>query len=179
MEFSVGYFNNFLMLTSAIEPSNDSGKFFSVLLFFSYPNGTDFYMNISPYVNNSGYYTGSNLISYLISKRSIDNNIFDYEGIDEIKLISIPSEILFYRRNDLNTPLTNGEQIGSNHILNQNKDIIKYNQNYTLDYQFMALGKASYNDLYNQAHGHDKIFKNSGSSYNYENDYKQNVLNMF
>jgi hypothetical protein len=143
------------MLTSAIEPSNDSGKFFSVLLFFSYPNGTDFYMNISPYVNNSGYYTGSNLISYLISKRTIDNNIFDYEGINEIKLISIPSEILFYRSSDLNTPLTNGEQIGPEHVLDEDKDIIKYDRNYILDYQYMAKDKASYNDMYNQVHDKD------------------------
>ena len=38
----------------------------SFLIFFSYPNGTDFYMNISPYVKNSEFYvTNNNLISYL------------------------------------------------------------------------------------------------------------------
>ena len=35
--------------------------------------------------------------------------------------------------------LTNCEKISENHKLKQNKDIIKYNKNYTLDYQFMAL----------------------------------------
>ena len=173
-ELSIDFYNNFLMFTSTVSPSSGSGTLSSILLFFSYPNGTDFYLNISPYIMNSEYYSNGNLINYLLSTNTIDNNIFGYTLIYAIKLISIPNEIIFYRQGS-NIPLTNGEQIGSNHILNQNKDIIKYNQNYTLDYQFMALGKASYNDLYNQAHGHDKIFKNSGSSYNYENDYKQNV----
>ena len=61
MEFSVGYYNDFLVLTSTIQHSN-SDQFFSSLFFFSYPNGTDFYMNISPYVMASEYYNNKNLI---------------------------------------------------------------------------------------------------------------------
>ena len=173
-ELSIDFYNNFIMFTSTVRPSSGSGSLSSILLFFSYPNGTDFYLNISPYVMDSEYYSNGNLINYLLSTNTIDNNIFGYTLINEIKLISIPNEIIFYRQGS-NTPLINGAQIGSNHILNQNKNLIKYDKNYTLDYQFMALGKASYNDLYNQAHDKDKIFKNSGTSYNYENDYKQNV----
>ena len=49
MDMAVDYYNNFLMLTTTL---NEGDTFYGVLLFFSYPNGTDFYMNISPYVKN-------------------------------------------------------------------------------------------------------------------------------
>ena len=151
MEFSVGYYNNFLVLATTLEPSSGD-IFFGTLFFFSYPNGTDFYMNISPYVMDSGYYHDQNLINYLISKRSMDNNIFGYTPIQEIKLISIPPEIIFYRSNNLGTPLSNNDWVGGDHVLNQDKNIIKYDRNYTLDYQYMARDQSNYNDMYYQSH---------------------------
>ena len=161
-EIAVDYYNNFLMLTSTVSP-NGGDVLSSFLLFFGYPNGTDFSMNISPYVTNSGYYvTGNNLISYLLSKRKIENNIFGYTALDEIKLISIPVEILFYKSGS-SVALTNGQNIDSNNILEEKKDLIKYDRNYILDYQYMAKGKAPSNDLYNQAHEKMSI---SNSGYN-------------
>ena len=74
-EFSIDYFNDFLMFTSTVSP-NGGSSLSSILMFFSYPNGTDFYMNISPYVMDSEYYNNQNLISYLLGKLSMDNNIF-------------------------------------------------------------------------------------------------------
>ena len=149
-ELAVDYFNGYLMLTSTVSP-NGGHDLSSILLFFGYPNGTDFYMNISPYVTNSEYYvTGNNLISYLLNTKKIENNIFDYSSVNEIKLISIPEEIIFSRTGS-GAVVNNGENIDSNNILTQNKDLIKFDRNYTLDYQFMAKGKSSYSDVYNQA----------------------------
>ena len=79
-EFALDYYNDFLMFTATVSKDGES-YLSSYLLFFSYPNGTDFYMNISPYVKNSEYYNYQNLISYLISTRKIENNIFDYTPI--------------------------------------------------------------------------------------------------
>ena len=163
LELSIDFYNDFLMFTSALK-KDGVNNFQPILLFFSYPNGTDFYMNISPYVMDSGYYqNGNNLITYLLNKCSMDNNIFGYTKINEIKLISIPPEILFYRIGNEDTPLINGEKIGPNHILKQNKNLIKYNQNYILEYQFMAEGPTSYSALYNQAHERQDLI--SGGDY--------------
>ena len=153
-ELSVDFFNGFLMFTASVVPVNDGSLLSSLLLFFSYPNGTDFYLNISPYVMDSEYYSNDNLIEYLLNKCTIENNIFGYSLIDEIKLISIPNEIQFYREGS-DAPLTNGEKISKSHKLKQNKNLIKYNKNYTLDYQFMALGKGKNIDVFNQAHKKD------------------------
>ena len=64
-EIAVDFYNDFLMLTASVS-KNGQTTLSSFLLFFSYPNGTDFYMNISPYVKNSEYYDNRNLISYLL-----------------------------------------------------------------------------------------------------------------
>ena len=153
-ELSVDYFNNFLMFTASVVPDNDNSLLSSFLLFFSYPNGTDFYLNISPFVSDSEYYSNENLITYLLNTSTIENNIFGYTLIKKIKLISIPEEIIFYREGS-DIPLINDENINQNHILKQNKNIIKYNKNYTLDYQFMALDQQSNTEVFNQAHKQD------------------------
>ena len=60
-EFALDYYNEFLMFTATVSKNGES-YLSSYLMFFSYPNGTDFYMNISPYVKNSEYYNYQNLI---------------------------------------------------------------------------------------------------------------------
>ena len=96
-ELSVDFFNDFLMFTASVVPVDDGRLLSSLLLFFSYPNGTDFYLNISPYFMDSEYYSNGNLIKYLLDTCTIENNIFGYSLVNEIKLISIPNEIIFYR----------------------------------------------------------------------------------
>ena len=161
MDMALDYFNDFLMLASTLSIGsgcNDADPFYGTLFFFSYPNGTDFYINLSPYVRNSAYYqNGYNIIDYLISKRTIDNNIFHYTGIDEVKLISIPNEIIFYSSSSLSTRLTNGERIDKNGVLHEDKNLIKYDRNYTLDYQYMALDQESYTKLRTDAFEQVKI----------------------
>ena len=59
MDMDLDYFNNFLMLSSTLSIGSeckDTDPFYGILIFFSYPNGTDLYMNLSPYVRNSDYY---------------------------------------------------------------------------------------------------------------------------
>ena len=88
-----------------------------------------------------------NLIDYLLENiYTIENNIFGYSRIEKVKLIEIPDEIKFYYTGN-NIALINGEEINSNNILRQNTDLIKYDRNYTLDFQFMALGLKTYNDV--------------------------------
>ena len=156
MDMALDHFNDFLIFTSTLSIGsgcNDADPFYGALFFFSYPNGTDFYINLSPYVQNSAYkQSGYNIIDYLISKRTIDNNIFHYTGIDEIKLISIPIEIIFYSSSSLSQRLTNGQRINKNGILYEDKNLIKYDRNYTLDYQYMALDQSSYYNMRTDAH---------------------------
>ena len=165
MDMAIDYFNDFLILATTLRIGsgcNESDPFYGTLFFFSYLNGTDFYINLSPYVRNSAYYqSGYNIIDYLISKRTIDNNIFYYTGIDEVKLISIPIEIIFYSSSSLSTRLTNGKRIDKNGVLHEDKNLIKYNRNYTLDYQYMALDQTSYEnmrkDVFQQVDFHHSI----------------------
>ena len=172
-EFTIDYFNDFLLFTSTVSP-NGGSSLSSMLLFFSYPNGTDFYMNISPYVTDSGYYqNGYNLIDYLLQNiYTIENNIFGYSRIEKVKLIEIPDEIKFYRIGN-NTALISGEEINSDNILKQNKDLIKYDRNYTLDFQFMALGLKTYEDVYKQAHEKNKMSNNGYN--NFPDNYNQTI----
>ena len=97
------------MFTSTVSVErnpDDDNKLLSILLFFSYPNGTDFYMDIFPYFADSENHSNNNLIQYLLNKCTIDNNIFGYTLANEIRLISIPNEILFYNEGNDN-PLAN------------------------------------------------------------------------
>ena len=150
-DLTVDFYNDFLLFTASVTPTNITASFSSILLFFSYPNGTDFNLNISPFLMDSENYSNSNLIAYLLSTSNIENNIFGYTLINEIKLISIPNEIIFYKEGN-NIVIGDGETISSNHVLNQNKNLLKNNQDYILDYQFMALGKGKNIDVFNQAH---------------------------
>ena len=129
-ELTVEYYNNFLMFTSTVSVErnpNYDNKLLSILLFFSYPNGTDFYMDIFPYFADSENHSNNNLIQYLLNKCTIDNNIFDYTLSNEIKLISIPNEIIFYNEGN-NNPLNNSENANINHILKQNNNLFKDNR---------------------------------------------------
>ena len=136
-ELSAFAYNGFLILT-ATSISSASGNDFSILLMFGYPHGTDFEINIYPYLTDTGYYTASNNLYKMLNETVvIDNNIFSYELMDQIKLVSIPDEILFFNgAND--SPLSNNDNIDINYILKQNDAVIKENKYYYLDYQFLV-----------------------------------------
>ena len=105
---------------------------------FSYPNGTDSEINIFPYLTDTWSYDNSyNLYNYLMSTMRIDNNIFGYEKIEKIKLVSIPDEIIFLNGTD-NSIISNNDTIDIYYLLKQNKNLIKENIYYYLDYQFIV-----------------------------------------
>ena len=141
------YKDDFVVFSSTISPINNDESYTSFLLFFSYPNGTDFDIDISPYLQNSKTYDSTkNLFNDLMSKLVIENNIFRYKKVEKIKLVSIPNEIVFYNGND-NTTIQNGSYLYSNYILKQNIDLQKTNEYYYLYYQYIAV-EPSYSELY-------------------------------
>ena len=133
---------------------------------FGYPNGIDFEIDISPYFIDRDNYTASiNLYNDLFKTMKIVNNIFGYEIVNEIKLVSIPDEIIFYNSID-NSRILNNENIDVNYYLKQNEEIIKDNIYYYLDYQFIVK-EPDYNTFYSNAYA-ELI---DGDIYSNMNDY--------
>ena len=140
-ELSLGMYNGFLFFTSTISSNIDSADdFSSYLIFFGYANGTDFTMNISSYLADiDGYDYNKDIVKYLLEFASIDNNIFSYSLIRKIKLVSIPKEIIIYNKNDHSQVIPNGTIIDEgNYVLYQNKEVIKKNKLYELEYQYLV-----------------------------------------
>ena len=166
-EISAFIYNDFLIFTATYIYQGLSLETISpILLMFGYPNGTDFEMDISPYFIDSENYTGSiNLYNDLFKTMKIINNIFGYEIVEQIKLVSIPDEILFYNSVD-NSRILNNENFDVNYYLKQNEEIIKDNIYYYLDYQFIVK-EPDYNRFYSNTYA-ELI---DGDIYSNMNDY--------
>ena len=135
-EFSAFIYNDFLIFTGTLSATNNDGDF-SILLMFGYPNGTDFELDISSYfIDSDNYDISKNLYDDLMNTLKIENNVFCYEKVEKIRLISIPNEILFFDEND--TLIINNDTINVNYKLKQNYNIIKENKDYYLEYQFIV-----------------------------------------
>ena len=139
-EISAFIYNGFLTFSGTVLPKeiNDNGdNFFSIFLMFSYPNGTDSEINMFPYLMDSGYYdTSKNLFNDLMENMTIENNIFGYEKLDNIKLVYRPEELIFLDASD-DTEVLSGGILKSNYKLYQNKDLKKSNKYYYVEYQFI------------------------------------------
>ena len=157
-EFQLYSYNGFLAFTSTI----NSASYNSILMFFGYPNGTDFEIDISPFIQNADDYSSSNnFYNTLYATKKIENNIFGYKNVAKIKLISIPEQLSFYPSSDnINTPLQNGSEIDVDSVLYENTELIKYSGYYYLDYQFMV-EDITYGELCENAH---KVFQYSEST---------------
>ena len=169
-------YNGYFVFTATVvtPQSYTSGDFFSILIFFGYANGTDFGIDISPYLMDvEGYDPSKNLFNLLIEKLVIDNNIFEYEKIDKINLASIPDELLFYNLTDGNKDLTklihNNEFFDNSHFLAQNFDINKTNKYYYLDYQYIVQEPA-YDTFY------DSTKKNVVDDGNYKSEFTRKIF---
>ena len=94
-ELSLGMYKGFLLFTSTISTNIDyADDFSSYLIFIGYANGTDFTVDISPYFADiDGYDFNNDIVKFLLEHASIDNNVFNYNLIRKIKLISIPRPI--------------------------------------------------------------------------------------
>jgi len=146
-ELSAFAYNGFLVFSATVS-SRENGNDFSFLLMCGYPHGDDLEIDIFLYLMDTGYYNVSNnLFKFLNQTEVIDNNIFTYEQMDQIKLTSIPDEILFFNGTS-NTPLSNNDTIDENYLLKQNDGMIKENKYYYLDYQFLVK-ESEYSYFYN------------------------------
>ena len=145
IEFTSVIFNNYLAFssTAVLSSATDENNYFPILMIFGYANGTDNTIDISPYFMDDNINNENNLITKLIENIHIDNNLFGYQIVEKIKLISIPEQIIFY--NDV-TPLTNGDILNKEYTFKQNMDINKTNEYYSLEYQFIIEEPDSYSD---------------------------------
>ena len=160
-ELSAYFWNNYLLFTPTYQTTTN-GDTKSLLLIFGFANGTDFIMDISPHLMDTGYYNnGNDLVTRLLQNLTIDNNIFGYNSTGEIKLNYIPEELLFYKSDE--TPLSNGCIINKNHLLKQNRNKLKTDRLYSLHYQYIIKGTEA--DLDSMTHetqtdtGYSKSFE--------------------
>ena len=158
-EFCGYNYNDYLMFTITAIPNDlGEGNFISLLMIFGYANGTDNEIDISPYLSDNELYNSSiNLIHDILNNITIDNNIFGYKQINQIKLINIPEQIKFYDTSNPEQELINGDLINENYILKQNNILVKNNTFYSLEYQYI-LTEQNYNDFYstsNQGYNND------------------------
>ena len=152
-ELSAFIYNNYLVFSSTVE--NSSTEMFSIFMIFGYANGIDDIIDIYPYFTDiEDYDSNNNIITKLLEGLTIDNNIFGYIPSNKIKLVSIPNEIIFYNGNEI-TPLANEDILEFNHRFEQNKQLIKTDEYYSLDYQHII--QESYYELFNQ-NAHEVIF---------------------
>ena len=149
------YNDYFIFTITSID--KEKGNTLSLLMIFGYANGTDGEIDISPYLFDSDSFDiNLNLVSKLLESITIDNNIFEYEVVNEIKLINIPKELKFYKGEQ---ELKNDDLLELNYIIKQNNELIKDSNYYNLKYQFI-IKEPSYNIFYGTAHG---ILDSAGS----------------
>ena len=139
-------YNNFLVFTGRVRHSDEI--FYSFFLMFGFPKGEDEIIDISPFIFDiESYNPNTNLVNVLMGKYKIENNLFNYKRIDKLKLGKIPDEIILY---DLKKSLrlSEGDLIDVNYRLTYNKDVIKENKYYELEYQFVLVEPDS-SEFYN------------------------------
>ena len=159
-ELSAFIYNGYLTLTATVNYN------FPILLIFGYANGTDSEINISPYLSDCEDYDNTkNLVNDLVENLTIDNNIFNYQKEEKIKLISIPQEILFF--NSYNLKVSNGDILDTDYILKQNNDIIKEDKYYFLEYQNI-IREPDYDSFYGNAFDLENVVTSTNLSYYFE-----------
>lgn len=142
-ELASDTYNGFLILSSTVinygEAQKTDSNRFSILMIFGYANGKDDQINIYEYFSdNDNINNNNNIVTNLTESLVIDNNIFDYVALkDQIKLVSIPEEIIIYNKNNKFLQLGNNSILYKDYILKENKILEKTYKNYSIDYQFI------------------------------------------
>ena len=169
-ELSADVFNNHLIFTAtAIKNS----KQYSILMIFGYANYTDSIIDISEYFMDDEMNNSNNLVDKLLANITIENNIFNYYiDTNEIKLISIPEEIIFYNGNlpSNENKVSNGENLNRIYTFQQNQNKEKTDEFYFLDYQ-PIVKEPTYE---NYGSGTIKIMKGDNQNI-YQNGYVQQI----
>ena len=172
-ELSLYTYNDYLMFTYT------AGFYHADLLIFGYANGTDTSANIMNYLNdvdNNGIYLNS--LSGLFNSLTIDNNIFGYTKMNNIKIISIPEEVKMYLENgDEKTEILNDTiiDLSLRYSFSQNKSSLKTYKYYDIYYQYM-IKELEFNEFYNKAHKVDTHAQNNNNYNNYQNDFKATIF---
>ena len=173
-EMSAYDYNGYIFFSATLDNTDNSGNnIFSILMIFGFANGTDLTIDISPYLADSGNYNeAKNLYNDLMDTMTIDNNIFGYVKVEQIRLVSICNELLLYRgksdsRETNTVPI--GESFGSQYTLLQDKSRIKNEDTlYTLEYQFIVQ-EPDYTTFYSIPHAtFDSIGHTYDSSAHYQ-----------
>ena len=103
-------YNGFMVFASTFISENknnndfdDSNYYFSLFMIFGYPNGTDSIVDISYFLSdNENYRADLNFFNFLFENFTIENNFFGYIPVNNIKLVSIPKEILILQSEQQN-----------------------------------------------------------------------------
>ena len=126
--------NGFLLFTSTaflqkeINFPEDQINYFSILMIFGYPNGTDSTVNIYEYISvdeedDSNY--SNEFYKFLFKDYTIENNCIKYIADNRIKLVSIPEEIIIREKkiidNDENTENEINELKNNSFMSSENK----------------------------------------------------------
>ena len=130
-------------------------------MIFGYANGTDSTIDISPYFMEDNENNTNNIVTDLIKNISIDNNIFGYMPLKKIKLVTIPEQIKFY--DNSSKILSNESILEEDYKLMQNTELIKTDELYFLEYQFIVEEPDDYKNYMIK-----EIFPSTGHSANYE-----------
>jgi len=145
-ELSADVYNNLLVFTSTVVSPGSTSQF-SIFMMFGYVNGTDETIDISEYFMDDYINSDKNIVTELTKDIVIENNIFGYVIKEQLKLVSIPEEILFYNKNNDNEILlNNNDKLNKDYIFKQNINKEKTHEYYSLDYQFIVQEK-DYNDF--------------------------------
>ena len=135
-------YNNLLTVSmstcNTAQCNYDDKNFFTSLLIFGFVNGSNNNIDNSTYVANPENNNSDDIYINFPNSTRIDNNIFGYQILQFIKIISIPYEINLYYINNGDKKQVN---IGDNNIpsdklvISTKTDIIKNNSVYYIEYQ--------------------------------------------
>ena len=145
-ELSADVYNNLLVFSSTVVTPGSTNQF-SIFMMFGYANGTDETIDISEYFMDDYINSDKNIVTELTKDIVIENNIFGYAIKEQLKLVSVPEELLFYNKINGNEILLNNNDIlNKDYIFKQNINKEKTNDFYSFDYQLIIQEK-DYNDF--------------------------------
>ena len=167
-DMEIDIYNGLLIFSSTAYKNGD----YAILMLFGYANYTDSIINISEYFMDDDINNEKNLFDMLLENIEIENNIFQYYiDTNEIKLVSIPNEILFYNKTQPSeNPIKNGDHLSRNYTFKQNVTLEKSYNYYYLDYQ-PIIKEPTYENYYNGTIKHLEVNKSDS----YKNDYTQKL----
>ena len=167
LEVSADVYNGHLIFTSTA--ITDNNEIYSILMLFGYANYTDSIINISEYFMDEYVNNEKNLFDKLLENIQIENNIFQYYiDKNEIKLVSIPHEILFYNKSSgSETLISNGDHLSKEFTFKQNVTAEKNDEYYYLDYQ-PIIKEPTYENYNNGTINYEEVNKTDSYQINYK-----------